>query len=709
MSFSSDEVNFLVYRYLQESGFLHSAYVFGIESHISQSNINGALVPPAALLTILQKGLLYTEVEWSVGEDGEVARPIEGLSLIDAVMPEVKPPKPIVKTEPGKPGAVDSSAPAGANNNNSNAKPDIKIEPGTGAAGAGAGNKSGTGSTTGTSTPTDQNASEVDSSGNTTNSTGAASYAGNNGAGGNQATPAGGNNTNTPASGVDAAATAAAQKKAQNSNEPGSSSGGSAGNANATSTDDAASSTSTNGNSSTSSSVEQPSSGVAPTGGAVSTSNPDSAAAGGASAAAGAKAPSGAVTIRVGAQGNNVQAGSTTAQNSAPSGTISSSTGGGGGGSSAGAPAALVPMEIDESIEIPESKARVLRGHESEVFICAWNPSRDLLASGSGDSTARIWDMSDANTNSNQLVLRHCIQKGGAEVPSNKDVTSLDWNCDGSLLATGSYDGYARIWKTDGRLASTLGQHKGPIFALKWNKCGNYILSAGVDKTTIIWDASTGQCTQQFAFHSAPALDVDWQTNQAFASCSTDQRIHVCRLGVNEPIKTFKGHTNEVNAIKWCPQGQLLASCSDDMTLKIWSMNRDRCCHDLQAHSKEIYTIKWSPTGPGTNNPNTNLILASASFDSTVRLWDVERGSCIHTLTKHTEPVYSVAFSPDGKHLASGSFDKCVHIWSTQTGQLVHSYKGTGGIFEVCWNSKGTKVGASASDGSVFVLDLRKF
>lgn len=165
---------------------------------------------------------------------------------------------------------------------------------------------------------------------------------------------------------------------------------------------------------------------------------------------------------------------------------------------------------------------------------------------------------------------------------------------------------------------------------------------------------------------------------------------------------------NEVNAIKWDPQGNLLASCSDDMTLKIWSMKQDTCVHDLQAHSKEIYTIKWSPTGPGTQNPNMNLILASASFDSTVRLWDVERGACIHTLTKHTEPVYSVAFSPDGKFLASGSFDKCVHIWSTQSGQLVHSYKGTGGIFEVCWNSRGDKVGASASDGSVFVLDLRK-
>jgi len=96
-------------------------------------------------------------------------------------------------------------------------------------------------------------------------------------------------------------------------------------------------------------------------------------------------------------------------------------------------------MEVDEpttganagsnasTVEIPASKATKLRGHESEVFICAWNPTTDLLASGSGDSTARIWDMSDNSQAPNQLVLRHCIQKGGTEVPSNKDVTSLDW------------------------------------------------------------------------------------------------------------------------------------------------------------------------------------------------------------------------------------------------------------------------------------------
>ena len=124
-------------------------------------------------------------------------------------------------------------------------------------------------------------------------------------------------------------------------------------------------------------------------------------------------------------------------------------------------------MEVDGDVEIPSNKAVVLRGHESEVFICAWNPVSDLLASGSGDSTARIWNLSENSTSGpTQLVLRHCIREGGQDVPSNKDVTSLDWNSEGTLLATGSYDGFARIWTKDGNLASTLGQHKGPIFAL---------------------------------------------------------------------------------------------------------------------------------------------------------------------------------------------------------------------------------------------------
>lgn len=54
---------------------------------------------------------------------------------------------------------------------------------------------------------------------------------------------------------------------------------------------------------------------------------------------------------------------------------------------------------------------------------------------------------------------------------------------------------------------------------------------------------------------AAPTLDVDWRNNTSFATCSTDKMIHVCKLGETQPLKTFEGHRDEVNAIKWDPTG----------------------------------------------------------------------------------------------------------------------------------------------------------
>ncbi|KAM0066624.1 putative transcription factor WD40-like family [Helianthus debilis subsp. tardiflorus] len=374
------------------------------------------------------------------------------------------------------------------------------------------------------------------------------------------------------------------------------------------------------------------------------------------------------------------------------------------------------PMEVDTnstplSSLIPNSDVTVLEGHTSEVFVCAWSPTGSLLASGSGDSTARIWTVGDGPCSSNSqkgplsvAVLKHYR---GRTNDKSKDVTTLDWNSEGTLLATGSYDGQARIWSKDGELVNTLAKHKGPIFSLKWNKKGDYLLSGSVDKTAIVWDIKTGEWKQQFEFHAAPTLDVDWRNNVSFATCSTDNMIYVCKVGDNRPVKTFAGHQGEVNAIKWDPTGTLLASCSDDSTAKIWSLKQDTCLHDLKEHTKEIYTIRWSPMGPGTNNPNQPLVLASASFDSTIKLWDVETGRLLHNLVAHGDPVYSVAFSPNGEYLASGSLDKCMHIWSVKEAKVVKTYMGSGGIFEVCWNKEGDKIGACFSNNVVIVLDFR--
>jgi transducin (beta)-like 1 len=181
----------------------------------------------------------------------------------------------------------------------------------------------------------------------------------------------------------------------------------------------------------------------------------------------------------------------------------------------------------------------------------------------------------------------------------------------------------------------------------------------------------------------------------------------VCKIGEEQPVKKFQGHTDEVNAIKWDPTGTMLASCSDDYTAKVWSVKQDEPLHDLRLHTKEIYTIKWSPTGPGTKNPSKPLLLATASFDSLVKLWDMEKGECIFTLAKHTEPVYSVAFNPTGDLVATGSFDKCLHVWNVKDGTLARTLRGGSGIFEVSWNSTGDKVAAAFFNKVVTVMDFK--
>ncbi|KAI9592504.1 WD40-repeat-containing domain protein [Syncephalis fuscata] len=372
----------------------------------------------------------------------------------------------------------------------------------------------------------------------------------------------------------------------------------------------------------------------------------------------------------------------------------------------------ITPVALDKSRVIPDSQVLSLMGHEAEVYVGAWNPKQsDIYASGSGDGTARIWKLpaSGNTTAPTASILSHPPWPSDGK----NQVTTLCWNPTGTLLATGSFDGQVRIWTLEGAMRFLMVQHTGPVFALKWNKSGTMLVSGSADHSIVLWETIRGEEIRTYRAHAESVLDLDWRDDTTFASSSIDKTICIFSTTSSEPTIRFEGHENEVNCVRWDPTGQILASSADDATAKTWSMDCAQAIHTLVAKGP-IYAMQWRPIlspfvsgqeAVGVDRQGVARLLATASFDFIVRLWNADTGDLLHTLTFHTANVYSLGFSRDGCLLASGSFDFQLGVWDVQEGTLIKSYQGSGGIFEVGWNADNTRLAACFSNNKVVVLD----
>ncbi|TPX52511.1 hypothetical protein SeMB42_g01369 [Synchytrium endobioticum] len=360
-------------------------------------------------------------------------------------------------------------------------------------------------------------------------------------------------------------------------------------------------------------------------------------------------------------------------------------------------------LEGPDALTIHESSVTRLIGHQGDVFVCCWNSQYSpLLATGSADGTVRIWNVPDRPGQPVQLPLLVDNSEGKTTATGqNIQVTQMDWNSSGDKLATGAVDGTGRIWSRQGVLLHRLQRHADMVLAIKWNKKGDLLLTGSKDMTAVIWDATNGDCRQQFEFHIGPIFDVDWKDDITFATSSGDQTIFVCQLGMLEPLQQFQGHGGEVNSIKWDPTGTYLASCSDDKTAKVWQLEKDEPFRDFRQHTKEVYSLRWSPTSGLTQRDVVKpRLLATASFDAVVRVWDVDKGTCLYSFAKHTGRVYSVSFSPGGGYLATGSLDGTFKVWSMKNGSLLKNLATPGGTIDVAWNVRGDKLAACFSEFS---------
>ena len=139
-------------------------------------------------------------------------------------------------------------------------------------------------------------------------------------------------------------------------------------------------------------------------------------------------------------------------------------------------------------------------------------------------------------------------------------------------------------------------------------------------------------------------------------------------------VRTLEGHTREVNACAYSPNGARVVSASD-WALKLWDAGTGQEIRTLYLHTGKVNACAFSPD---------DARVVSASDDRTLKLWDAETGETLCTLNGHRQGVNACAFSPDGARVVSASEDRTLKLWDAETGEEIRTLEGHNGGGRAC-------------------------
>ncbi|MDQ0993336.1 TIR domain-containing protein [Streptomyces sp. V3I7] len=182
---------------------------------------------------------------------------------------------------------------------------------------------------------------------------------------------------------------------------------------------------------------------------------------------------------------------------------------------------------------------------------------------------------------------------------------------------------------------------------------------------------------------------------------SEDGGVLVCDAATGTPLRTLKGHTGRVYAVKF--RERVLATGSSDGTVRLWDPVSGGCLHRLEIHRRGVWPLALDADGS---------LLATGDADGVVTVWDTASGTPLHRLAGHAAPVYTIAFGPGNALLATGDASTSVRLWDLATGRQTGELPGhQGAVYRARFSPGGTLLatgdrGEERSNGTVRVWDV---
>ncbi|KAL0036124.1 hypothetical protein WJX79_004341 [Trebouxia sp. C0005] len=196
-------------------------------------------------------------------------------------------------------------------------------------------------------------------------------------------------------------------------------------------------------------------------------------------------------------------------------------------------------------------------------------------------------------------------------------------------------------------------------------------LATGADDSKVkIWNMQSGFCFVTFSEHSAPVTAVAFlPSGSVVVSASLDGTVRAFDLVRYRNFRTMTSpHPVQFVSLAVDPAGEVICAGSlDTFQVYVWSVRTGRMLDVLAGHEGPVAGLAFSPT---------QFLLASASWDKTVRTWDVFSGKGGVETLQHSHDVLALAYRPDGKLLASATLDGQIYLWDPQEAQLLGSIEG---------------------------------